>query len=103
MGVKLGIYSSILVIAQWMRVNYQRSSRENLVGYIRRNVCVPLPRVSSLEDLNGKLLEQCVKYLEHHIDGRPGSVGRMLEEDQLALQRLPKYSIDASPRKPIRP
>jgi len=27
MGVKLGIYSSILVIAQWMRVNYQRSSR----------------------------------------------------------------------------
>ena len=69
---------------------------ENLVGYIRRNVCVPLPRVSSLEDLNGKLLEQCVKYLEHHIDGRPGSVGRMLEEDQLALQRLPKYSIDVS-------
>lgn len=69
---------------------------ENLVGYIRRNVCVPLPRVSSLEELNGKLLEQCVKYLEHHIDGRPGNVGRMLEEDQLALQRLPKYSIDIS-------
>ena len=25
---------------------------ENLVGYIRRNVCVPLPRVKSLDELN---------------------------------------------------
>lgn len=30
---------------------------ENLVGFIRGNVCVPLPKVKDLEDLNGKLLE----------------------------------------------
>ena len=33
---------------------------ENLVGYIRRNVCVPLPRVKNLEELNGKLLEEAI-------------------------------------------
>lgn len=69
---------------------------ENLVGYIRRNVCVPLPRVASLEELNGKLLEQCVKYLEHKVEGRPQKVATMLEEDQQALYPLPKYPLDVS-------
>ncbi len=69
---------------------------ENLVGYIRRNVCVPLPRVASLEELNGKLLEQCVKYLEHKVESRPQKVATMLEEDQQALYPLPKYPLDVS-------
>lgn len=51
---------------------------ENLVGYIRRNVCVPLPRVRSLEELNAKLLEQCAKYQTHRVDNKPASVGEML-------------------------
>lgn len=69
---------------------------ENLVGYIRRNVCVPLPRVDSLEELNGKLLAQCVKYLDHKVDSRPQNVGVMLEEDRQALRPMPKYAIDIS-------
>ena len=62
---------------------------ENLVGYIRRNVCVPLPRVKNLEELNGKLLEKCVQYLEHQIDGRPSPGGVILEEDRQCLQTMP--------------
>lgn len=69
---------------------------ENLVGYIRRNVCVPLPRVDSLEALNGKLLEQCVKYLDHKVESRPQKVAVMLEEDQRALYPMPKYPLDIS-------
>ena len=69
---------------------------ENLVGYIRRNVCVPLPHVASLEELNGKLLEQCVKYLEHKVESRPQPVGSMLEAEKYELRPLPKYQIDIS-------
>ena len=69
---------------------------ENLVGYIRRNVCVPLPQVDSLEDLNTKLLEQCAKYMNHKIDGRSQKVGQMLAEDQAHLHPLPKYVLDIS-------
>jgi transposase len=67
---------------------------ENLVGYIRRNVCVPLPRVNSLEELNSKLLEKCTKYLNHQIDGRPEKVEAMLKEDQAALRLMPRYTPD---------
>ena len=69
---------------------------ENLVGYIRRNVCVPLPKVKSLDELNGKLLEKCVRYLEHQIEGRPATVGTMLEEDRQCLQTMPHYTPDIS-------
>lgn len=69
---------------------------ENLVGYIRRNVCVPLPRVKDLDELNGKLLEKCVRYMNHQIEGRPTTVGEMLKEDQQCLQPMPHYTPDIS-------
>lgn len=69
---------------------------ENLVGYIRRNVCVPLPRVASLEELNGKLLEHCVKYLNHRIEGKPASVAEMLTEERSQLHSIPTYYPDIS-------
>lgn len=71
---------------------------ENLVGYIRRNVCVPLPKVKNLEELNGKLLEKCVRYLEHKVDSRPAPVGILLEEDRQCLQSMPSYTPDVSKR-----
>lgn len=58
---------------------------ENLVGYIRRNMCVPLTKVKNQEELNGKLLEQCVHYLEHKVDSRPVLVGFVLKEDWQCL------------------
>ena len=69
---------------------------KNLVGYIRRNVCVPLPRVSTIEELNGKLLEQCPKYQKHHVDGKPASAGEILTEERLELHAIPRYTLDTS-------
>lgn len=69
---------------------------ENLVGYIRRNVCVPLPKVRDLEELNGTLLEKCVRYLDHRIEGRPANVGAMLAEDRQCLLPMPRYIPDVS-------
>lgn len=69
---------------------------ENLVGYIRRNVCVPLPKVRDLEELNETLLEKCVRYLDHRIEGRPANVGAMLAEDRQCLLPMPRYIPDVS-------
>ena len=69
---------------------------ENLVGYIRRNVCVPLPRMKDLDELNAKLLEQCLKYQGHKVESRPEKVGEMLKEDRKSLQRMPRYIPDIS-------
>ena len=69
---------------------------ENLVGYIRRNVCVPLPRVKDLDELNGKLLEKCTQYQEHQVEGRSNKVGIMLAEDRKYLQPMPTYVPDVS-------
>lgn len=69
---------------------------ENLVGYIRRNVCFPLPRVETLDMLNGKLLEQCARYLDHQIEGRAAHIGEMLAEEPRELRPIPKYTLDTS-------
>ena len=54
--------------------------------------------MKNLEELNGKLLEKCVRYLEHKVDSRPAPVGILLEEDRQCLQPLPAYTPDVSKR-----
>ena len=69
---------------------------ENLVGYIRRNVCVPLPRVKDLAELNAALLQHCLKYQGHKVESKPEKVGEMLKDDRKKLQKMPKYVPDTS-------
>lgn len=64
---------------------------ENLAGYIRRNVCMPLPRGGTLDELNGKLLEQCAKYLNHRVEGKTADVGQMLTEEQKDLRPIGNF------------
>ena len=71
---------------------------EGLVGYIRRNVCVPVPKVGSIEELNSILLEKCKNYLSHHIRGKDKNVGAMLKEEKLSLFPLPGYPFDPCKR-----
>ena len=49
---------------------------EGLVGYIRRNVCVPVPRVGSMEELNVALEAKCSNYLSHHVRGKDAYTNR---------------------------
>ncbi len=65
---------------------------EGLVGYIRRNVCVPIPKAETLEQLNEMLLDKCRKYLKHQIRGKEADVGTLLQKDRLHLYPLPGYA-----------
>ncbi len=71
---------------------------EGLVGYSRRNTCVPVPKVESMEELNTLFREKCQKYLSHQIRGKEAKVGSMLAEEQKCLYPLPGYPFDCCKR-----
>jgi transposase len=70
---------------------------ENLVGYSRRNFFVPVPRVSSIEELNGKLWDDCLRYLDKHkVENRKMPVKAMFEEEAKLLNPIPRFTFDTS-------
>ena len=69
---------------------------EGLVGWSRRNILVPVPRINSLEELNLLLIQRCKEYLRHHITGKPASAGEMLEKERECLRVLPGYEFETA-------
>jgi transposase len=67
---------------------------ENLVGWVRRNVLVPVPRVDSIEELNKTLISACLQYRKHQIQGRDQTVGQQFETDKHSLTPLPTFVFD---------
>ena len=71
---------------------------EGMVGYSRRNTCVPVPKVDTMEELNHMFREKCQKYLSHQIRGKESSVGTMLTREKALLYPLPGYPFDSCKR-----
>jgi len=69
---------------------HEKGGVEGLVGYARRNFLVPLPRVESLEELNGHLLAECAAYGDHRIAGRDRAVKELFNEEKQHLLSLPE-------------
>ena len=70
---------------------------ENLVGYARRNFMVPVPRVSGLEELNKKLLLDCLNYRNNHkVESHSLTVGEAYDEEWYSLKPIPSYRFDTS-------
>lgn len=69
---------------------HEKGLIENLVGFIRRNVLVPLPQVEGYEELNSLLRKRCLDYITiHQIKGRDLSVGEGFTLEQKNLLPLP--------------
>lgn len=75
---------------------HEKGLVEGLVGYIRRNVLVPVPRLETIDQLNNALHTKCLKYRSHIIKGRNLSVGQMVEIEASKLTALPQYIFDTS-------
>lgn len=69
---------------------------EGLVGWIRRNTLVPIPKVNNIDELNYLLIEQCKKYRNHQIQRKPLTVGELAKIDRNKLLPLPLYKFDSS-------
>jgi len=68
---------------------HEKGGVEGLVGYARRNYMVPVPESESLEDLNGKLFQDCLSYGSHRIAGREQTVNELYEAERGHLLPLP--------------
>src|SRR5439155_21780705 len=58
---------------------------EGLVGYIRRNLLVPVPRAASFTALNEQLLEGCRRRLGDRLRGHDETIGERLARDLAAF------------------
>jgi len=71
---------------------------EGLVGYVRRNFMVPVPRFSSFDSLNRWLEEQCIKRRDKRLRGHRETIDERFGRDSDALMPLPPLSYDACDR-----
>jgi transposase len=68
---------------------HEKGGVEGEVGRFRRNHLVPVPEVSSLAELNERLLAFCITDLNRTIDGRQETVGSALSREMDLLRPLP--------------
>lgn len=66
------------------------------MGWVRRNIFVPIPRVKTIDELNIEILRRCREYRKHKISGREHPVGDMALVSQAKMTRLPPYRFDPS-------
>lgn len=69
---------------------HEKGGVEGLVGYVRRNYLVPVPEAADFDELNRRLLEQCVRYGSHQIRGREETVNALFAQERGHLLRLPE-------------
>lgn len=67
---------------------HEKGSVENAVGFLRRNLMVPVPEATDLDSLNARLLASCDALLDslHYREGVP--IRSLLAEDRAALLPL---------------
>jgi transposase len=68
---------------------------ESMVKYSRLNFMVPVPQVHDLEELNRRLLDQCVEDRQRRLRGQKATKEVLLQEDQIAFRSLPAAPFDA--------
>src|SRR5258707_12555359 len=72
---------------------------EGLVGWIRRNLLVPVPRAVSYAALNEQLLEGCRRRLGDRLRGHEETIGERLARDLAVFHALPPAPYDACGKK----
>ncbi len=76
---------------------HEKGLVEGLVGYIRRNVFVPMPKVESFHQLQQTVGDRCQRYIkEHQIQYKPRTVQQSLELEQGKLLSPPTGEFDYS-------
>ena len=75
---------------------HEKGSVENAVGFLRRNLLVPVPEAPDLAALNARLLEACDALAGADHYRRPGtSVAELFAADREAMLALPAERFDA--------
>jgi hypothetical protein len=75
---------------------------EGLIGWVRRNLLVPVPRAASLTALNEQLLEGCRCRFGDRLRGHEETIGDRLVRDLEGFHELPSAPYDACEKRPGR-
>src|SRR5580704_8086560 len=75
---------------------------EGLVGYVRRNFMVPIPRFATWEKFNAHLLVQSQKRRERKLRGHQQTIGERFEKDKERLLPLPAAPYEACDKRSTR-
>ena len=70
----------------------EKGGVEGLVGFARRNYMVPVPEAQNLEELNEKILADCLNYGSHRMAGRSESVAEHFEREKSHLLAQPEIA-----------
>lgn len=75
---------------------HEKGHVENKVGYLRRNLFVPVPEISDIETANRELLRRCEQLMkrEHYKHG--GMIAERHEQDKARLKALPRLPFTAA-------
>ena len=74
---------------------------ESLVGYMRRNYFVPVPKVASFAELNQELRRRLSADEGRKVPGEPLSISQAWSEEKGKLLPLPKYHHKCSVTRPV--
>ena len=75
---------------------------EGMVGYVRRNSMVPVPRAESFDRLNARLEGWCLQRMNAKLRGHTESIGQRMERDLEVLLPLPRGRYEACDQQPSR-
>ncbi len=70
---------------------HEKGGVEHGVGFARRNFMVPLPEVSSFEQLNAHLLDCCQRDDQRQVKGQPTTIAEAWQIEKHQLRALPTY------------
>ena len=73
---------------------HEKGHVEGGVGWIRRNLFVPVPEFTDWDSFNEILAQKCNRYLSHQIRGKVGTVGERFAEEQTCLRPIPQLAHD---------
>jgi len=75
---------------------------ENLVGYVRRNFMVPIPRAASWEALNEQFMRDAMARRAQRLRGHKETIGERFERDRAVLLPLPPARFEACAKTTVR-
>lgn len=71
------------------RSGHEKGNVENKVGYLRRNLLVPVPEFSDIEEYNKELLNRCEKDWQRIHYKKQKAINELFEQDRSSLVSLP--------------
>jgi transposase len=81
---------------------HEKGGVESGVGWSRRSFLVPIPEVTSFEELNRSLLEQCLNEDQRHIHRQSATIGQAWEYERSFFRPLPAFDFDCCEKALVR-